>query len=228
MTSKFGNMISASAYRGLYRQPMRTLLVVIQTAMLLLSCQADAQQNIKRNNMEKENLKEIYLAGGCFWGTEHYFKQIDGVVNTEVGYANGTTENPTYKEVCTDKTGFAETVHVTYNPDKVSLKFLLEMYFKAIDPTSINQQGHDTGTQYRTGVYYTDSTDEAIINKVFDEEQKHILGNIVVENLPLKNFYKAEDYHQDYLDKNPDGYCHLPQSLFEFARKAKDNHADKQ
>jgi peptide methionine sulfoxide reductase msrA/msrB len=215
-------MISASAFRGLYRQPMRTLLVVIQTAMLLLSCQADAQQNIKRNNMEKENLKEIYLAGGCFWGTEHYFKQIDGVVDTEVGYANGTTENPTYKEVCTDKTGFAETVHVTYNPDKVSLKFLLEMYFKAIDPTSINQQGHDTGTQYRTGVYYTDSTDEATISRVFDEEQKHIQGKIAVENLPLKNFYTAEDYHQDYLDKNPDGYCHLPQSLFEFARKAKD------
>ena len=221
-------MISASAFRGLYRQPMRTLLVVIQTAMLLLSCQADAQQNIKRNNMEKENLKEIYLAGGCFWGTEHYFKQIDGVVDTEVGYANGITENPTYKDVCTDKTGFAETVHVTYNPDKVSLKFLLEMYFKAIDPTSINQQGHDTGTQYRTGVYYNDSTDEATISKVFDEEQKHIQGKIVVENLPLKNFYKAEDYHQDYLDKNPDGYCHLPQSLFEFARKAKDNHADQQ
>jgi len=221
-------MISASAIRGLYRQPMRTLLVVIQTAMLLLSCQADAQQNIKRNNMKKENLKEIYLAGGCFWGTEHYFKQIDGVVDTEVGYANGITENPTYKDVCTDKTGFAETVHVTYNPDKVSLKFLLEMYFKAIDPTSINQQGHDTGTQYRTGVYYTDSTDEATISKVFDEEQKHIQGKIVVENLPLKNFYKAEDYHQDYLDKNPDGYCHLPQSLFEFARKAKDNHADQQ
>ena len=143
-------------------------------------------------------------------------------MDTEVGYANGTTENPTYKDVCTDKTGFAETVHVIYNPDKVSLKFLLEMYFKAIDPTSINRQGHDTGTQYRTGVYYTDSTDEATISKVFDEEQRHIQGKIVVENLPLKNFYKAEHYHQDYLDKNPDGYCHLPQSLFEFARKAKD------
>ena len=178
--------------------------------------------------MEKGNLKEIYLARGCFWGTEHYLKQIDGVVDTEVGFANGRTENPTYKEVCTDKTGFAETVHVTYNPDKVSLKFLLEMYFKAIDPTSINQQGHDIGTQYRTGVYYTDSTDEAIINEVFAEAQKYIQGKMVVENLPLKNFYKAEDYHQDYLDKNPNGYCHLPQSLFEFARKAKDNHADQQ
>ena len=221
-------MTIASAFRGLYRQPLLSLIMVIVVAMLLLSCQANAQQNIKRNNMEKENLKEIYLAGGCFWGTEHYFKQIDGVVETEVGYPNGITENPTYKEVCTAKTGFAETVHVIYNPDKVSLEFLLEMYFKAIDPTSINRQGHDTGTQYRTGVYYTDSSDEATISKVFDEEQKHIQGKIVVENLPLKNFYKAEDYHQDYLDKNPDGYCHLPQSLFEFARKAKDNHADQQ
>ena len=221
-------MTIVSAFRGLYRRPLLSLIMVIVVAMLLLSCQANAQQNIKRNNMEKGNLKEIYLAGGCFWGTEHYFKQIDGVVGTEVGYANGITENPTYKEVCTDKTGFAETVHVIYNPDKVSLKFLLEMYFKAIDPTSINRQGHDTGTQYRTGVYYTDSSDEATISKVFDEEQKHIQGKIAVENLPLKNFYKAEDYHQDYLDKNPDGYCHLPQSLFEFARKAKDNHADQQ
>ena len=181
-------MTIASAFRGLYRQPLLSLIMVIVVAMLLLSCQANAQQNIKRNNMEKENLKEIYLAGGCFWGTEHYFKQIDGVVDTEVGYANGITENPTYKEVCTDKTGFAETVHVIYNPDKVSLEFLLEMYFKAIDPTSINRQGHDTGTQYRTGVYYTDSSDEATISKVFDEEQKHIQGKIVVENLPLKNF----------------------------------------
>ena len=172
--------------------------------------------------MGKENLKEIYLAGGCFWGTEHYLKQIDGVVDTEVGFANGRTENPTYKEVCTDKTGFAETVHVTYDSAKVSLKFLFEIYFKAIDPTSINRQGHDTGTQYRTGVYYTDKDDEKIINEVFAEEQKHINGKIAVENQPLRNFYKAEDYHQDYLDKNPDGYCHLPQSLFEFARKAKD------
>jgi peptide methionine sulfoxide reductase msrA/msrB len=221
-------MRSAFAFHGLHRKLVFSFFVVILVAMLLQSCQANAHQNIKQTNMEKGPFKEIYLAGGCFWGTEHYFKQIDGVVDTEVGYANGKTTNPTYQEVCTDKTGFAETVHVTYNPDKVSLRFLLEMYFKAIDPTSINRQGHDTGTQYRTGVYYTDSTDEAVIKEVFVEEQKHFSGKIAVENLPLKNFYKAEDYHQDYLDKNPDGYCHLPQSLFEFARKAKDNHADKQ
>lgn len=93
---------------------------------------------------DSNNVKEIYLAGGCFWGTEHFFKQIEGVVETEVGYANGHTEHPTYKEVCTDKTGFAETVRVVYDPEKIGLRFLLKMYFKAIDPVSVNRQGHDT------------------------------------------------------------------------------------
>ncbi len=167
--------------------------------------------------------KEIYLAGGCFWGTEHFFKQIEGVVATEVGFANGHTDNPTYKEVYTDQTGYAETVHVTYRPDIVSLEFLLRMFFKAIDPLSLNQQGHDTGTRYRTGVYYTDKTDLPAIDKVFDEEQSKYQQMLAVEKLPLQNFYTAEEYHQDYLDKNPNGYCHLPLSLFEFARQAKEH-----
>ena len=168
------------------------------------------------------NTKDIYLAGGCFWGTEHFFKQIEGVVETEVGFANGNTENPTYKEVYTDKTGFAETVHVKYNPDVVSLSFLLQMFFKAIDPTSLNKQGHDEGTRYRTGVYYTNDEDLQIIEKAFSEEQKKYQQTMVVEKLPLLNFFTAEEYHQDYLDKNPDGYCHLPLALFEFAKKAKE------
>ena len=174
-------------------------------------------------NMNTErHEKEIYLAGGCFWGTEHYFKQIEGVVGTEVGYANGNTENPTYKQVCTDLTGFAETVHVRYNPDVVSLEFLLQLYFKAIDPVSVNQQGHDQGSQYRTGIYYTDPTDLPVIEKVYGQEQQGCPQPFAVETLPLKNFYTAEEYHQDYLDKNPTGYCHLPQSLFEFAKQAKE------
>ena len=164
-------------------------------------------------------MKEIYFAGGCFWGTEHYFKQIKGVVKTEVGYANGRTENPTYQEVYTDQTGYVETVHVTYNPDVVSLEFLLKMFFKAIDPTSLNKQGHDEGTRYRTGIYYLDSEDIPIIEKVYAEEQKQYHEDLVVEKKPLQNFYTAEDYHQDYLDKNPNGYCHLPQTLFEDARE---------
>ena len=165
-------------------------------------------------------MKEIYLAGGCFWGTEHYFKQIRGVVNTEVGFANGRIENPSYVQVKTGATGFAETVHITYDPAVVSLDLLLDLYFKSIDPTSLNKQGEDEGTQYRTGVYYVDTEDLATIQAAFDKERSKQIDPLAVELLPLQNFYTAEEYHQDYLDKNPGGYCHLPRALFEFAKKA--------
>lgn len=166
-------------------------------------------------------MKEIYFAGGCFWGTEHFFKQIQGVVNTETGFANGNTDNPTYEDVYTDKTGYAETVKVCYDDSIVGLNFLLEMFFHAIDPIILNQQGHDIGTRYRTGVYYTDEADLETIRKVFAEKQKLYDKPIVTEVEKLKNFYPADEYHQDYLDKHPDGYCHLPWSLFEFARNYK-------
>lgn len=166
------------------------------------------------------NMKEIYFAGGCFWGTEHYFKQLRGVVDTQVGYANGNTDNPTYREVCTDKTGFAETVRVVYDPDVITLEFLTEMYFRAIDPTSVDQQGPDIGSQYRTGIYYKDDADKAEIRKVYDSMRQKLGSRMAVEFLPLKNFYYAEEYHQDYLDKNPAGYCHLPSSLFRMAKEA--------
>lgn len=166
------------------------------------------------------NIKEIYFAGGCFWGTEHYFKQLRGVVDTKVGYANGNTDNPTYREVCTDKTGFAETVCVVYDPDVITLEFLTEMYFRAIDPTSVDQQGPDIGSQYRTGIYYKDDDDKVEIGKVYDSMRQKLGSRMAVEFLPLKNFYYAEEYHQDYLDKNPAGYCHLPSSLFRMAKEA--------
>ena len=165
-------------------------------------------------------MKEIYLAGGCFWGTEHYFKQIEGVLETETGFANGNTENPTYEEVYTDTTGYAETVKVVYDETKVSLGFLIDMFFHAIDPTLLNRQGHDEGTRYRTGVYYTDELELPVIKRVFDEKQKLYNQPIVTEIAPLRNFFPADEYHQDYLDKHPDGYCHLPVELFEFARKS--------
>ena len=168
------------------------------------------------------NTKEIYLAGGCFWGTEHFFKQIAGVVETETGFANGHTPSPTYQQVYTDTTGYAETVRVVYDPTVVSLDFLLRMFFVAIDPTSLNRQGHDEGTRYRTGVYYTDTQDRTIIDRVFADEQSRIDQPIVVEREPLTCFYPADEYHQDYLDKHPDGYCHLPKSLFAFAKQAKE------
>ena len=176
----------------------------------------------KINTTMNTNTKEIYLAGGCFWGTEHFFKQIEGVVETEVGFANGHTDHPTYREVYTDETGYAETVMVRYNPEVVSLEFLLRMFFKAIDPVSLNRQGHDEGTRYRTGIYYTDAADLPIIDKMYAEEQRRYDQPLAVEKQPLERFYTAEEYHQDYLDKNPTGYCHLPQSLFEFARRARE------
>ena len=166
--------------------------------------------------------KEIYFAAGCFWGAEKYLKLIRGVMSTEVGFANGNTPDPTYKEVYTDTTGYAECVHVTYDPQVIPVDKLTRIYFKAIDPTSLNKQGEDEGTRYRTGVYYTSDEDLPIIEKVFSEEQKCYDEPFAVEKLPLENFYTAEEYHQDYLDKNPEGYCHLPQSLFEFARKARE------
>ncbi len=166
--------------------------------------------------------KELYLAAGCFWGAEHFFKQIQGVTFTEVGFANGNTDNPTYEQVYTDTTGYAETVHLRYNPLQVSLGFLLEMYFKAIDPTSLNQQGEDRGTRYRTGIYYTDADDLPFINfSMAKEAPRHGLP-LQVEVQPLRNFYPAEEYHQDYLDNNPTGYCHLPVALFDYARNNSD------
>lgn len=173
-----------------------------------------------QNKKSMENLSGIYFAGGCFWGTEHFMKQIDGVKSTEVGYANGYTENPTYQEVCTGNTGFAETVKVSYDPCEVDLKLLLDLYFKTIDPTSLNRQGGDQGTQYRTGIYYVEDNDLPVIKAVINDISEKYTKPIVVEVEPLSNFYNAEIYHQDYLDKNPGGYCHLGPDLFDFAKKA--------
>lgn len=163
---------------------------------------------------------EIYLAGGCFWGTEHYFKQIRGVISTEAGYANGNTSNPTYEEVYTDTTGFAECVRICYDSDIVELRLLLEMYFRSIDPTSLNRQGNDVGTRYRTGIYYTTTDDLATIEEVYNDIQRIIGEELMVELEPLRSFYPAEEYHQDYLDKNPAGYCHIPFELMIMAREA--------
>ena len=148
-------------------------------------------------------IKEIYLAGGCFWGTQHFLKQINGVVSTSVGYANGTVPNPTYNEVYTDKTGHVETVKVRYDSDVVSLEMILDLYFQTIDPTSLDQQGPDIGTRYRTGIYYTDADDVDVIRNVSKRIALQYIQPIVVEIERLECFYLAEDYHQDYLDKNP-------------------------
>ena len=165
-------------------------------------------------------IREIYLAAGCFWGAEHYLKKIRGVMMTEVGFANGRTANPTYKEVYTDTTGYAECVHVQYDDAQLTLSLLLQLYLRAIDPTSLNRQGEDEGTRYRTGIYYTDDDNERVARTVLSEAQHAYDAPFCVELLPLENFYPAEGYHQDYLDKNPTGYCHLSRELFDFAERA--------
>lgn len=156
-----------------------------------------------------KNIKKIYLAGGCFWGVEAYMKRIDGVIDANSGYANGITENPTYEDVIYNGTGHAETVEVIYNSEKINLETLLKYYFRIIDPTSLNKQGNDKGTQYRTGIYYTDLEDKEIIEKEIILLQKNYPKKIMVEVMPLIRFDLAEDYHQDYLKKNPNGYCHI-------------------
>ncbi|MBQ7606545.1 MAG: peptide-methionine (S)-S-oxide reductase MsrA [Desulfovibrionaceae bacterium] len=160
-------------------------------------------------NLKASTTKEIYFAGGCFWGVQEYFSRIPGVLKTTSGYANGMKANPTYKEVCTGRTGHAETVRVEYDPQRVSLKTLATQFFAIIDPVSVNRQGNDIGTQYRTGMYYTDESDKKILEKVKESEQTKYKKQLAVELLALTSFYPAEDYHQDYLKKNPYGYCHI-------------------
>lgn len=165
-------------------------------------------------------MKQIYLAGGCFWGIEKYFSLVSGILSTGVGYANGHTENPSYEEVCRNNTGHAETVRVEYNPDMLSLPALLELFYDVIDPTSVNRQGNDTGEQYRTGIYYVDAADQDVILKSIAALQSRLAKPVTIEVKPLEHYYSAEEYHQKYLDKNPGGYCHIPAAKMEMARRA--------
>ena len=167
------------------------------------------EQKQEEPMMNNDNLHTIYLAGGCFWGIEAYMKKLPGVRDTDVGYANGNTENPTYEQVCYDNTGHAETVKVVYDPALISTEQLLDGFFKVVDPTSINRQGNDRGSQYRSGIYYVDEADKAIAESAAARQKENYKDPVVTEILPLNQFYLAEDYHQDYLDKNPGGYCHI-------------------
>ena len=165
-------------------------------------------QSLMAPEININNLKSIYFAGGCFWGVEEYFSRIPGVFDATSGYANGNSSNPTYQEVIRGS-GHAETIHVLYDPGIISLRTLTEQFFRIIDPLSVNRQGNDIGIQYRTGVYYTDESDIEVIQAVFDAEQWKHEKKIAVELFPLEHYFLAEEYHQDYLKKNPNGYCHV-------------------
>ena len=151
-------------------------------------------------------MKTIYFAGGCFWGVEKFFSMAKGVISTKVGYANGTLDNPSYHDLKSGLDDASETVEIIYDESLISLEKLLEFLLRVIDPYSVNKQGEDEGIQYRTGIYYLEKSEEKVIKSYF---AKHLNSDYKIEVLPLKKFFLAEEYHQDYLNKNPGGYCHI-------------------
>ena len=179
---------------------------------------AEMPHEIVQEHMPTDGQKEIYLAGGCFWGTELYTSLVYGVVSAESGYANGMTAHPSYREVCSGS-GHAETVHIVYDPAKVSLDQLLLAFYDSIDPTTKDRQGNDIGRQYRSGIYYvpnadgTESADAAVIRSSLDALRQRIGKPLAIETGPIVNFYRAENDHQEYLVKNPNGYCHISPAL---------------
>ena len=211
-------------YHGPWTLAGLACAILAAVAMLsLFSCGENGQAgNKNRHHMDNKDLKTIYLAGGCFWGVEKYFSLIHGVKETEVGYANGSTASPTYEEVCSGRTGHAETVKVVFDPEELSLPFLLEQYYSIIDPVSVNKQGNDRGVQYRTGIYYTDEKDKPIIEASLKRLQQHFKQPVAIEVQPLRQFSRAEKYHQRYLDNNPGGYCHIPPGKFQEAAQARE------
>ncbi len=166
-------------------------------------------------DFDENSLKEIYLAGGCYWGAEAFLERIFGVYKTEVGFANGSTLTPSYEDVCKRNTGHAETVYVVYDESKISLGTLIDEFFRIIDPTSFNKQGGDEGTQYRTGIYFENDGDRDVALAKIEEYQPKFDKPILVEVKPLENYYPAEESHQKYLEKNPNGYCHVDLSILE-------------
>jgi peptide methionine sulfoxide reductase msrA/msrB len=187
---------------------------MILTAVLCLILCAGTWEDV----LQEESMNTIYLAGGCFWGLEKLMSLVPGVQEAQSGYANGHVENPTYEQVCRGDTGHRETVKVIYDPAVIGLRDLMRLFYSVIDPTVANRQAHDIGAQYQTGIYWSDLRDEAVVRAYArEEQQKH--PAFLVELAPLTSFWPAEDYHQDYLDKNPMGYCHIAPAAFEEARR---------
>lgn len=199
----------------------KAIIAALLPIMLLTACSVPqhtttaSSASMEQMDLSKEPENAIYLAGGCFWGLEKLMQSIDGVTDAVSGYANGTGKaDASYDTVSTGSTGFRETVRVEYDPKKVSLDAILLAYFYVIDPTLTNRQGNDVGTQYQTGIYYKDEGSAATVKRIAAIEAGRV-SKFAVEIGPLKNFYPAEEYHQNYLDKNPGGYCHIPKDEIE-------------
>ena len=192
--------------------------VVLGIAVFATSCgdskKMKSAETKKENEtiMDNRNVKEVYFAGGCFWGTEHFFQQIRGVVGTEVGYANGNKENPTYEEVCSGTTGHAEVVQITYDPNQTNTNEIFKVFFTVHDPTTLNRQGADIGTQYRSVIFYSNEQEKKEAQNIITalESSKVFPSPIVTTIEPLLDFYKAEEYHQDYYNNNKNQpYCKM-------------------
>ncbi len=204
--------------------------LLLSLLLFLTGCEAQSmgKEGIRMTRISSDQMdaasarqgerKTICLAGGCFWGVQKYFDQFDGVISTEAGYANGPDSAPDYREVCAGS-GHAETVRIVYDPAVISLTELLHDYFRVIDPLSVNQQGHDRGVQYRTGIYYLEEDQLPEIEAVYQEQERKAGAKLAVELMPLANFFPAEEYHQKYLDKNPGGYCHIPKQMLTLERQ---------
>lgn len=204
------------------------MTTVVLIAVLVISLLFSFPLPVQAAQVEvpgKEGL--VYFAGGCFWGVEHMMQQVPGVIEAQSGYANGTLVDPSYQQVVRGDTGHRETVRVRFNPELVTLSELVDLFFSAIDPTIKNRQGNDVGTQYQTGIYFTNDEDGAVIQEKAKQEAAKY-PDFEVEILPLTAFYLAEDYHQDYLVKNPGGYCHLGADDFERARNTGKSAVNKQ
>lgn len=210
---------------------MNALLLRGVCALGLLSCiggcgapassSSEMPHEIVQENQAAAGQKEIYLAGGCFWGTELYLSLVPGVVSAECGYANGMSAHPSYAEVCSGS-GHAEAVHVIYDPHIISLDQLLTAFYDSIDPTAVDRQGNDVGRQYRSGIYYVKADggkDASIIRASLDALQNRLGQKTAVEMGPIVNFYRAEDDHQEYLEKHPNGYCHISPALIAAMRE---------
>jgi peptide methionine sulfoxide reductase msrA/msrB len=209
LLNRYGGMLMSKKY-------MILVAVVLVLGVFLAACSnpiagnsdtAGQSDTVVKTNYSDSRYEEIYLAGGCFWGVEEYFDNILGVVYTNVGYANGESDKTDYSSI--SKTGHTETIYLVYDPEVISLERILEYFYSVIEPTSLNRQGNDRGTQYRSGIYYVDDKDIETINAVTKKEQEKYSDEIVTEIEPIKNYVLAEDYHQDYLKKNPNGYCHI-------------------
>lgn len=198
-------MIRFSVGKRVFVYGVAAVVVVFFGSLSFLA--AFREKREEKMGKSEIDFKDIYLAGGCFWGVEAYFSRINGVIETEVGYANGNGEDTGYHEL--QETGHAETVKITYDPRVISLEKLLNYFFEIIDPLSVNRQGNDRGTQYRTGIYYTAKEDMDIIEKVMKKTEETFNASLATEREPLRNYVTGEEYHQKYLDKNPGGYCHI-------------------